>query len=138
VTGCAATPERAEQTPATRQCYHLHAAVEAKIGYCQAMRVDNRLYISGSVGQGEMPDAIRGAYGELATTLAAYGLGFGDVVKETVYTTNLDEFIKNKDIRKEFYRQGVYPTGSWVQVARLFTPAFKVEVEIEAVFPPGR
>lgn len=127
LSACATTvrPER---------CYHLNASVESQIGYCQAIRVDNRLYVSGSVGKGEMPSAIRGAYGELETTLAAHGLSFRNVVKETVFTTNLDDFIKYKDIRKEFYGD-TYPTGSWVQVERLYSPAFVVEVEVEAVFP---
>lgn len=122
------------QKSAMERCYHLNASVETAIGYCQAIRVGNHLYISGSVGQGEMAAAIRGAYGELKTTLEANGLSFRNVVKETVYTTNLDEFIKNKDVRKEFYGEA-FPTDSWVEVQRLYTPAFVVEVELEAVFP---
>jgi 2-iminobutanoate/2-iminopropanoate deaminase len=124
----------APQTSAPERCYHLNAPIETEIGYCQAIRVGKRLYISGSVGKGEMPAAIRGAYGELQATLKAQGLTFQNVVKETVYTTNLDEFIHNKDVRKEFYGDA-YPAASWVQVQRLYTPAFVVEVELEALFP---
>ena len=45
---------------------------------------------------------IPGCAQRLDATLAANGLSFADVVKENVYTTDLDAFIKNKDIRKEF------------------------------------
>ena len=129
IAGCATTPASVHEP-----CFHLNAEVENDIGYCQAFRVDKTLYISGSVGKGTMTAAMRGAYRELKSTLEAHGLSFKNVVKETVFTTNLDEFIKNKDVRKEFYLSS-YPSASWVQVQRLYSPEYVVEVELEAVFP---
>ena len=120
--------------PQSRSCYHLNAAVETDIGYCQAVRTGNTLHISGSVGRGEMPSAMRGAYDELKKTLAENGLDFRNVVKENVYATDLDAFIRNKDIRKEYY--GIdFPAATWVQVQRLYLPAFVVEVELTAEYP---
>ena len=86
-----------------KSCYHGNAAVETDIGYCEAVRIGNTLHISGSVGAGEMPAAMRKAYDTLKKTLAANGLDFHNVVKENVYATDLDAFIHNKDIRKEYY-----------------------------------
>lgn len=129
LTGCATT-----RSGPAKSCYHLNAAVENDIGYCQAVRVGNTLHISGSVGRGEMSSAIHGAYEELRQTLAANGLSFRDVVKENVYTTDLDAFIRNKDVRKEFYGTD-FPAATWVQVQRLYLPAFVVEVELVAQFP---
>jgi enamine deaminase RidA (YjgF/YER057c/UK114 family) len=117
--------------PVAKSCYHLDASIETEIGYCQAVRVGHTLHISGSVGKGEMPDAIRKAYGELRETLKAYGLDFRDVVKENVYTTDLDAFIRNKDVRKEFYGAD-FPAATWVQVQRLYTPSLVLEVEVTA------
>ncbi|PYI89830.1 MAG: RidA family protein, partial [Verrucomicrobia bacterium] len=51
-----------------------------------------------------------------------------------VFTTDLDGFIKNKDVRKAYYGSD-YPAATWVQVQRLFSPSFVVEVELTAVFP---
>jgi 2-iminobutanoate/2-iminopropanoate deaminase len=119
---------------ATSACFHGNAKVEEEIGYCQAVRTGNTLHVSGTVGAGEMPEAIRKAYGSLQKTLAARGLTFADVVKETVYTTNLDAFIENKGIRKEFYGRNL-PAATWVQVQRLYLPSFVVEVEVTAQFP---
>jgi enamine deaminase RidA (YjgF/YER057c/UK114 family) len=127
LSGCAAAPPG-------KGCYHLNAAVETDIGYCQAVRVGNTLHISGSVGRGEMASAIRGAYDELKKTLTENGLGFRNVVKENVFTTDLDAFIRNKDIRKEYYG-GEFPAATWVQVQRLYLPAFVVEVELTAQYP---
>ncbi len=113
-----------------KSCWHLNP-VETDIGYCQAVRAGDLLHISGSVGKGEMPAAIRGAYDELKKTLEANGLSFANVVKETVFTTDLDAFIRNKGVRNEYYG-GDFPAATWVQVQRLYSPAFVVEVEITA------
>lgn len=127
--GCtAASPRQA------KSCYHDNAAIETEIGYCQAVRSGNLLHISGSVGKGEMPAAMHRTYDELKKTLAANGLDFRDVVKETVFTTDLDAFIRNKDLRKEYYGADL-PAASWVQVQRLYSPAFVVEVELTAEYP---
>jgi 2-iminobutanoate/2-iminopropanoate deaminase len=130
IAGCANT----HQAEANSACYHLNAAVETDIGYCQAVRLGHTLHISGSVGAGEMPAAMHKAYDTLKKTLAAHGLEFKHVVKENVYATDLDAFIANKSIRKEYYSSD-FPAASWVQVQRLYLPAFVVEVEVTAEFP---
>jgi 2-iminobutanoate/2-iminopropanoate deaminase len=107
---------------------------ENDIGYRQAVRVGNTLYISGTVGAGEMPAAIRSAYSTLRRTLAHYGLGFQDVVKENIYTTKLDALKANLAIRREFYGTD-FPAATWVQVDRLYEPGHVIEVELVAVFP---
>lgn len=117
-----------------RKCYNLDPAFEHKMGYCQAVRVGNTLYISGTAASGDMPVAIRKVYADLKKTLAAHGLGFADVVKESVYATDLEAFIKHHEIRKAMYTGG-YPVATWLQVPRLFTPELVVEVELVAVFP---
>lgn len=105
-----------------------------EVGYCQAVRSGNRLYISGTVGQGEMPTAVQSVYERLNQTLEANGLTFRNVVKENVYTTDLDAFKGSKDIRKRFYGDSL-PAATWIQVQRLFLPSFVVEVELIAEYP---
>jgi 2-iminobutanoate/2-iminopropanoate deaminase len=112
----------------------LNEKVEKEIGYAQAVRIGETLYISGSVGAGEMPIAMRQAYNELKQTLATHGLDFRNVVKENLYTTDLDAVKTNKDIRKEYYGEE-YPAATWVQVQRLYSPKLIIEVELVAVFP---
>ena len=51
-----------------------------------------------------------------------------------VGTTDLDAFIRYKDLRKEYYGDDL-PAATWVQVARLYQPAFVVEVQVTAVYP---
>lgn len=119
---------------AVRDCYPQDEASEKDIGYCQAVRVGNTLHVSGVVGQGPMDAAMRSVYDELKRILAAQGMGFADVVKETVFATDLDAFIRHKNVRKTYYGSAL-PAASWVQVQRLYAPAYVVEVELTAEFP---
>jgi 2-iminobutanoate/2-iminopropanoate deaminase len=114
--------------------FHLNEKVEKEIGYAQAVRIGDTLYISGSVGAGEMPAAMRESYDELKQTLAAHGLDFKNVVKENLYTTDLDAVKANAAVRKQYYGTEC-PAATWVQVQRLYSPKFVIEVELVAVFP---
>lgn len=107
---------------------------ENEIGYAQAVRVGNTLYVSGSVGAGPMPQAIDAAFGSIKATLAHYGLDFRHVVKENAYTTDLEALKAAKDVRKKYYGTD-FPAATWVQVVRLFQPEYVLEVEVVAVFP---
>ncbi len=127
--GCASVAPQVQRT-----CFHRDAADEMDIGYCQAVRVGDTLYVSGTAGRGEMGTAVRSVYDRLDATLKANGLTFADVVKENVYATDLDAFIANKAIRKQFYG-AAFPAATWVQVQRLYVPALVVEVELTAVYP---
>jgi len=124
--GCASAPPAAT-------CYHLNESVETNIGFCQAVKSGNTLHISGTVGAGEMQEATRKAYDNLRKTLEANGLTFANVVKETVYTTDIEEFKKAGGIRKSYYGDKL-PAATWVEVRRLFLREFVVEIEITAEY----
>ena len=139
--GCAATSSTATNASATGTsasagltCRHRNAQVEQSIGYCQAVRVDDVLYVSGVPSDGPMEEAVPAVYRQLQTILAANGLTFADVAKENVYATDLDAFIAQQDVRKPYYGTWV-PSATWVQVERLFMPSFVLEVELVAYFP---
>jgi len=129
LSGCAAMESQPQ-----RACFHQNEAIEKDIGYCAALRSGNTLHVSGVVGQGSMDSAVRSVYERLGKVLKANGLSFANVVKETVFATDLDAFIRNKEIRKEFYGQAL-PAATWVQVQRLYLPAFAVEIEVTAEYP---
>jgi enamine deaminase RidA (YjgF/YER057c/UK114 family) len=107
---------------------------DEEIGYCEALRVGDTLYVSGHVGKGEMRDAVASTYKQLEATLRQHGLGFVHVVKENVYTRDLDAFIAAGEVRKGFYG-GAKPAATWVQVDRLFRPEYVLEVELVARIP---
>src|SRR5271170_2603825 len=129
--------EREPEQPPMRvkQVFHLNS-YEKDFGYSQAVLIDKTLYISGSVAvdaagrlvaPGDMAGQMRAAYSNVQRTLAAHGAGFNAVVKETIYTTNMDALLKAADLRFEFYNKERLPTTSWVQVQRLVDPGFLVQ-----------
>lgn len=119
---------------ASRTCFHTDEVFETQVGYCEAVRSGQTLYVSGHAAKGEMASAIQKVYKNLQKTLEANGLTFADVVKENVYATDLDAFIQNKDQRRQFYANTPLPAATWVQVQRLYTPAIVLEVELVAEY----
>jgi 2-iminobutanoate/2-iminopropanoate deaminase len=129
--------------PRVKQVFHLNP-YEKDFGYSQAVLIDKTLYISGSVAAdengrlvagGDMAGQMRAAYTNIRRTLAAHGAAFDEVVKETIYTTNMDALLKASDVRLEYYDKERLPTTSWVQVQRLVDPGFLVEIEVVAELP---
>ncbi|RNI25857.1 RidA family protein [Rufibacter latericius] len=99
--------------------------------YAQAYRSANMLYISGTVASGPMDQAIDKVYRTLQATLKQYNLDFTHVVKENLYTTNMEETSKHHLVRKKYYGTHT-PAATWVQVVRLLEPNVVLEVELIA------
>jgi enamine deaminase RidA (YjgF/YER057c/UK114 family) len=106
--------------------------------------IDKTLYVSGSVAvdskgrlvaPGDMAGQMRAVYTNIRRTLAAHGADFDEVVKETIYTTDMEALLKASDLRFEYYDKERLPTVSWVQVQRLVDPGFLVEIEVVAELP---
>jgi 2-iminobutanoate/2-iminopropanoate deaminase len=100
-------------------------------GYVQVLKVDNVLYISGAVTTEITPQGITQVYQALDRSLKSFGATFQNVVKENLYTTDIEAMKKYNATRKAFYH-GDFPAATWVQVARLFMPDAKLEVELVA------
>ena len=129
----AQAPSPASQV--AKEKFNLDKAGENEVGYAQAVKVGSTIYISGSVGEGkDMRTQLRQAYESIGKSLANYGATFQNVVKENIFATDLDEMIKHKDVRRDFYK-GDWPAASWVGVKRLYVPALLVEVEVIAELP---
>jgi len=128
------TPSVQPSKPLQRQTYNLHPG-ENKVGYAQAVLVGNTLHISGTVSQGQtMAEQVEGIYQTLEKTLAQHGLTFQHVVRENVYTTNIEAFTQQIERRKKYYN-GVYPAATWMEIKRLLMPNALVEIEMTAVKP---
>ncbi|MFH6987595.1 RidA family protein [Flavobacterium collinsii] len=104
------------------------------IGYAQVLKVDNVLYISGAVTTELTPAGITTVYNDLKASLASYGATFANVVKENLYTTDIETMKKYNNVRKKFYN-GDFPAATWVQVVQLYMPTAKLEVELVAHLP---
>lgn len=142
LTACEGKPEP-PPPPRVKQLFHLNG-YEKDFGYSQAVLIDKTLYVSGSVAvdangrlvaPGDMEGQMRAAYANIRRTLAAHNADFEEVVKETIYTTDMAALLKASDLRFEYYDKERLPAVSWVQVQRLLDPGFLVEIEVIAELP---
>lgn len=104
---------------------------DTSAGYVQVVKVDNVLYISGAVAKEVTPEGITRVYQALEKSLNSFGATFQNVVKENLYTTDMEAMKKYNDARKIFYK-GDFPAATWVQISRLFMEDAKLEVELIA------
>lgn len=103
-------------------------------GYVQVVKVDNVLYISGAVARDVTPEGITRVYQSLEKSLKSFGATFQNVVKENLYTTDIEAMKTYNYARKSFYK-GDFPAATWIQIPRLFMADAKLEVELIAHLP---
>lgn len=130
----AAIQHASAQKAIEKKKWHWGNEQDTSAGYAQAVKVDNVLYISGTVEIDVTPEAIRHVYSALEKTLQQYGATFQNVVKENLYTTDIEAMKKYNAVRKAFYK-GDFPAATWVQITRLYMADAKLEVELVAHLP---
>lgn len=109
---------------------HSLGSWEADIGYSGVVRDGDTLHISGVPCRGkDMQEAVQRCYGTLNEILQRFGADSSQVVKETVFTTDMEALVKAIPERKTFFPGKRYPAASWVQVTRLFNAQDMLEVE---------
>jgi 2-iminobutanoate/2-iminopropanoate deaminase len=107
---------------------------DTSAGYVQVVKVENVLYISGAVARDVTPEGITRLYSSLEQSLKSFGATFQNVVKENLYTTDMEAMKRHNAARKAFYK-GDYPAATWVQISRLFMHDARLEVELIAHLP---
>lgn len=125
-----------QETKIKKEKWHWNSELkqDTTAGYTQVLKVDNVLYISGTVTRNITPEGITSVYNALKASLASYGATFENVVKENLYTTDIEAMKKYNYVRKKFYA-GDFPAATWVQVVRLYMPEAKLEIELIAHLP---
>jgi len=114
----------------------------AAIGpYCQAVAVGAWVYCSGQLaldprdgqmrGDGDIEAETRQVLQNLDAVLEKAGASRGDVVKATVYLTDMSEFSKMNQVYAQFFEGHTPPARATVQVAAL-PKAAKVEIDFTA------
>jgi reactive intermediate/imine deaminase len=85
------------------------------------------------VGQNDPEAQTRQVFENLTTALAAAGTGIENVVKLTVYLTDLADLAAFRQVRDEYISLERPPASSLVEVSGLVHPEFRVEIEALAV-----
>jgi enamine deaminase RidA (YjgF/YER057c/UK114 family) len=112
---------------------------EPTIGFSRAVRVDDRVVVSGTgpvVPAGRCPDdagdQARRCFEIIAAALAEAGASLDDVVRTRMYITAAAHADAVGAVHGELLGH-VRPAATMVIVAALLDPAWKVEIEAEAV-----
>jgi enamine deaminase RidA (YjgF/YER057c/UK114 family) len=79
----------------------------------------------------DMQEQVRAALSNLGTVLEGAGMSPADIVKITVYTTDVDATLAAWGALKEMFGTNL-PASTLVGVTRLAFPALKVEIEAVA------
>lgn len=111
-----------------KKIIHTHAA-PAPIGpYNQAVRMGNTVYTSGQIAidpktgsliQGSIADETHQVMRNMQAVLKAAGLGFEQVLKSTIFITNMDDFGAINEVYGSYFDSVTAPARETVQVARL-------------------
>ena len=88
-------------------------------------------------GKGDMRAQIRLVCENIAVALDSVGATLADVVRTTIYTTDVDEYFRCSDERAKFFTDP-QPTSTLLGVKRLAMPDMLVEIESEAMMDPSR
>jgi 2-iminobutanoate/2-iminopropanoate deaminase len=111
--------------------------------YTDAVRAGSLLFVSGIVpvdGEGRLvggDDVVaqaRQVLDNMRAVLEAGGCGFEDVVKVTIFLTDVDDRPLINPLRQDVFGD-VRPASTLVEVPRLAVPGAKIEVECVALVP---
>jgi reactive intermediate/imine deaminase len=81
------------------------------------------------VGQDDARTQVRQVFLNISAALAAAGATLEQVVKLTVFLTDMADLQAFREVRDEFIDTSQPPASSLVQVSALVNPEFKVEIE---------
>ena len=107
--------------------------------YSQAILINNILYTSGQIAidpitgklkTNSIAEETQQVMENLKAVLKAADMDFGNVVKTTIYITNMDDFLKINKVYGSYFNEDTAPARETVQVAKL--PKL-VHVEISVI-----
>jgi 2-iminobutanoate/2-iminopropanoate deaminase len=114
--------------------------------YTDAVRAGELLFVSGCVpvdregnlvGGDDVVAQAKRVFENIGSVLSAARAGPGDVVKVTIFLTDIDDRPKINPVRQEFFGE-TRPASTLVEVSRLAIPGAKIEVEAVAILPDER
>lgn len=120
-------------------------AWEPIVGYSRAVRVGDRVWVSGTtatdaagaiVGIGDPAAQTRQAVANLRAALERAGARLEDVVRTRIYVTDIAQWEAVGRAHGEAFG-AIRPASTMVEVARLIAPEIVVEIEADAVIGAG-
>ncbi|OYU86928.1 MAG: enamine deaminase RidA [Bradyrhizobiaceae bacterium PARB1] len=102
----------------------------------QGIKFGNLLFISGQAGAGDDGRIVSGgfqaqgeqAFANLRRALEAGGSSLRDVIKVTIFVTDMSHFSEVVALRRKFF-SGPYPADTIAEIKALYDPAAMIEIE---------
>ena len=111
---------------------------EPIIGFSRAVRVGNVIHLAGTGPVGadnlDAEGQTRRVFAIASEALERAGSSLNDVVRTRMYLTQVEDWETVGRVHGEFFAT-VRPAATMVVVAKLLNPAWRIEIEMEAVIP---
>jgi enamine deaminase RidA (YjgF/YER057c/UK114 family) len=111
---------------------------EPLIGFSRAVRIGNSVHVAGTGPVGADNEDVTGQtrriFAIAEKALAEAGASFNDVVRTRMYLTHAEDWEAVGRVHGEFFSQ-TRPAATMVVVAALLNPAWRIEIEFDAVIP---
>jgi enamine deaminase RidA (YjgF/YER057c/UK114 family) len=113
---------------------------ESIVGYSRAIKVGNRIYVTGTTATGEDGEivGIDDAYEQakqclrnIESALQRLGAGFEHVVRTRMYVTDISRWQEYGRAHGEVFRE-IMPATAMVEVKALIDPRMLIEIEADA------
>ena len=123
-----------------RQKYSSGAKWEPIVGYSRAVRVGERIYVTGTTATGENGEIVgKGdAYAQtvqviknIEKALKALDAGLENVVRTRMFVTDISRWEEYGRAHGEFFRE-IMPATTMVEVSKLIDPDMLIEIEADA------
>ena len=106
----------------------------------QAIKAGPFVFVSGQAGYDDNGNPVHGgfraqgeqAFQNLNRALTAAGSSLEEVVKVTIFVTDMTQFSHVVDLRRKYF-SAPYPADSIVEVKALYTPEAMIEIEAIAI-----
>ncbi len=124
--------------------YRVAGQAEPISHFTDAVAAGGLLFVSGIVpvddagrlvGDDDVVAQARQVFANMEAVLASAGCSFADVVKVTVFLTDVNDRPSVNPVRQEVFGE-TRPASTLVEVSALVIPGARIEVEAIAVLPP--
>lgn len=125
-----------------RQKYSSGLKWESIVGYSRAVRVGNRIYVTGTTATGENGEIVGAgdAYAQtiqviknIERALQALGANLENVVRTRMFVTDISRWEEYGRAHGEFFSE-IMPATTMVEVSRLIDAEMLIEIEADAEF----